>query len=171
MFDHLLDRLAIQTGWLLLPVLALGLLAGGLTVRTVLTAGPPAPAPLRITAEAAHSLAAPGAPPTPQPAAIPTPIPTLAVRAPTATPAPAQWQGRAVTDAIIREEPSTKALPSGLLLRGETTFIDDLVTGEAVERENGAWYRVHSGVMAGYVYGPLLEPGLRPDTPAGRAPD
>lgn len=165
MLDRLLDRLAGQTNRLAPAAIVLAALAGGLTVRTALTAPPPAPAPTP-TAPAA---VAPGTATVPDTAATerpvgttPTPLPTLATRAPTATPAPAQWQGRARSEVIIREEPTTKALPTGLLLAGETAILDREVDGEEVEPGQRTWYEVRAGIMGGYVYGPLIEPGPHP---------
>lgn len=176
MLNRLLDRLAGQTNRLAPAAILLAALAGGLTVRTALTAPPPAPSPTPSPSPTARAAVALDATTTPEVAATerpvataPTPIPTLAPRAPTATPEPAQWQGRARSEVIIREEPSTNALPTGLLLTGETAILDQEIVGEEVEPGQSTWYVVRAGIMSGYVYGPLIEPGPRPDeTPTPR---
>ena len=98
--------------------------------------------------------------PTPEPTPSATPLPRIR---PTPTVDPTAWRGHALTDLIIREQPDPESLPAGLLLTGETAIIDEVVTGHEVERGNATWYRVHSGVMAGYVYGPLFEPSPTPE--------
>ena len=102
--------------------------------------------------------------PTAQPTATSPPAPRIR---PTATARPDEWLGRALAEVIIREKPTVESVPMGLLLTGETAIIDEVTTGHEVERGNWTWYRVHSGLMAGYVYGALFEPG---PNPAGAAP-
>ena len=125
---------------------------------------PTASAPVAATAvavptEALTPTPAPSPTPTAEPTSTPTPVPRIR---PTPTTDPAAWRGRALTDVIIREEPKIDSLPMGLLLNGELAYIDEVVTGQDVIPGNPTWYRVHSGEMAGFVYGSLFEPDPRP---------
>ena len=124
---------------------------------------PPAPVAESPVAAVPTEPSTPTPVPSPTPTAEPTSTPTPAPRVrPTPTADPAAWRGHALTDVIIREEPKIDSLPMGLLLNGETAFIDEVVSGQDLIPGNATWYRVHSGEMAGFVYGSLFEPDPRP---------
>ena len=174
--DEFLGAVAGRSAWLIPIILPLALLAG---ILTALTGPPPAPTPASPVAVAAGGGSTPSPTAAPEPTQtatadlVPTesptvapPTPTTGPPSPTPTPAAPEWRGRALSDAIIREQPTTQARPHSLLLSGETAVIDEVVTGEEVVPGNNIWFRVHAGLIAGYVYSTLFEPDPQP-TPGG----
>lgn len=181
MTDRFLNALAARSGCLIPLALVLVVVAGGLAVRTgrpVARAELPAPGridpagaivsstpispepapPARGGLPATEST--PAAESSPPPTPSPTPVPARPRL--TATVDPRQWRGRALTEVIIREEPTTTARPAGLLLKDETAIVEATVPGEEVEKGNTTWFWVRSGAMAGFVYSTLFEAEPRP---------